>query len=253
VALFGNTATETGGEADWHNYKGGAKFTLSENGDVTKLSVLVANTSAGHGACNIMGLIYADSDKMLEGATAPAAITDNQAKGWVDCTFSSGISLAAGDYWLLLFGDADADGVWFYADDDSGAGGWNADTYVGGPADPMGALTGETTNYAIYATYTASPDIAVADIAVDVDDTLWQVTVGGTTVGWRDITDEVGNLVYSNVRPGGAASASFTVPADVWSLGYNELRPDERLVIRYAGTVVWDGYVLPRGVNYQGG
>lgn len=67
---------------------------------------------------------------------------------------------------------------------------------------------------------------------------------------WRDVTDEVGGLVYSNVRPGGAASCSFTLPADVWGIGYNELKADSRLIVRYAGRVVWDGFILPRGVAY---
>ena len=54
-----------------------------------------------------------------------------------------------------------------------------------------------------------------------VDDALWQILAGDDTNGWRDITDECGGLVYSTVMPGGPASASFTLPADVWGLGYN--------------------------------
>jgi len=91
-------------------------------------------------------------------------------------------------------------------------------------------------------------------IVTDVDDTLWQVTAGNETDGWRDITDEVGDLTFTHVRPGGPGSCSFTVPADVWSHGYNELQPDQRIVVRYAGEVVWGkGYILPRGIDYQGG
>jgi len=85
-----------------------------------------------------------------------------------------------------------------------------------------------------------------------IDDSLWQVTVGDDAQGWRDVTDETGDLTYSNVRPGGAASCSFTIPGDLAALGYNELRPDSRLVVRYAGQVVWDGYLLPRPISYQG-
>lgn len=86
----------------------------------------------------------------------------------------------------------------------------------------------------------------------DVDDTLWQVLAGDDTIGWRDITDECGDLVYSNVRPGGPASCSFSLPADVWGLGYNEVRADSQLRVSYAGRGVWSGFVLPRGINYQG-
>jgi hypothetical protein len=105
-------------------------------------------------------------------------------------------------------------------------------------------------------TFDAGAFESVTETAVggrrDVDDTLWQIVAGSDASGWRDITDECGDLVYSNVRPGGAASASFTLPADVWGLGYNEVSADSRLKVSYAGRTVWDGYVLPRGVNYQG-
>jgi hypothetical protein len=86
----------------------------------------------------------------------------------------------------------------------------------------------------------------------DLDDALWQITCGSDAQGWRDVTDECGGLVYSNVRPGGAASCSFTIPGDVAALGYNELRPDSRLKVVYADEVAWDGFILPRGVSYQG-
>ena len=52
--------------------------------------------------------------------------------------------------------------------------------------------------------------------------------------------------------PGGPASASFSLPADVWGLGYNEVRADSKLKVSYAGRSVWSGFILPRGVNYQG-
>jgi hypothetical protein len=89
-------------------------------------------------------------------------------------------------------------------------------------------------------------------MTLPIDDTLWQIVVGSDATGWRDITDEAGNLTYSNVRPGGPASCTFTVPADVSGRGYNELQPDEEVVVRYAGEIVWSGYVLPRAVQYQG-
>lgn len=87
---------------------------------------------------------------------------------------------------------------------------------------------------------------------MDVDDSLWQILVGSDTSGWRDITHEAGNLTYSNVRPGGPSSCSFTVSADVWGVGLNELRPDQHIVVRYAGIRVWSGFALPRSITYQG-
>ena len=88
--------------------------------------------------------------------------------------------------------------------------------------------------------------------APEVDGALWQVTCGSDAGGWRDVTDEVGDLTYSHVRPGGPASCSFSVPADLGGVGYNELQPDEELIVRYAGELAWSGYVLPRGLSYRG-
>jgi hypothetical protein len=85
-----------------------------------------------------------------------------------------------------------------------------------------------------------------------LDDALFSIVVGDDTQGWRDITDEAGSFVCSNVRPGGAGACSFTLPADIWSLGYNEVRPDSRLVARYDGEVFWDGIILTRSVAYRG-
>lgn len=86
----------------------------------------------------------------------------------------------------------------------------------------------------------------------DVDDRLWRVVAGSDATGWRDITEDVSGLTYSKVRPGGAASCSFMVPADVWGIGYNEVRADEQVIVSYAGHTVWDGVVLPRGLAYAG-
>jgi hypothetical protein len=88
----------------------------------------------------------------------------------VDCTFSSPVSLTSGDYWLFVFGDASAAGLWFYANASGGTSGWNSDTYEGvttppegDPSDPMGSLTSESVIYAVYATYTATGGTTFGD------------------------------------------------------------------------------------------
>ena len=91
-----------------------------------------------------------------------------------------------------------------------------------------------------------------AGVDADLDESLWQILAGDDTLCWRDITGDVGSLVYSHVRPGGPASCSFSAPADLIGLGYNELQTDEQIVVRYAGQLAWSGYVLPRGRSYGG-
>ena len=99
----------------------------------------------------------------------------------------------------------------------------------------------------------AYPDPTAAGVPTTLlDDSLWLIVVGSTAQGWRDITDECPDLVYSNVRSGGPASCSFTSPADIWGMGANELRPDMRVVVRYAGEVAFFGTILPRSTSYTG-
>lgn len=130
-------------------------------------------------------------------------------------------------------------------------------------ADKLGLSVGATGTTAVtssanvtYVIYQVAlkpePDRARYDTTAAIDESLWQIMVGNNTQGWRDITGEISGLTYSHVRPGGAASCSFTISADVEGLGYNELQPDQLLAVRYEGELVWDGYILPRGINYRG-
>ena len=73
------------------------KFTLSEAGDVTTLTVYCA-TRSGAGT-SWKGVILSDSSgpSTVLGVTAASTV---DATGWVTLTFSSPVSLAAGDYFL---------------------------------------------------------------------------------------------------------------------------------------------------------
>ena len=100
--------------------------------------------------------------------------------------------------------------------------------------------------------FPAAPPAATGVPVSLLDDALWQIKIGSDALGWRDVNDECGDLVYSHVRPGGPASASCTIPGDVWGIGYNELRPDMRLIVYYAGEWCWSGFILPRPTEYEG-
>ena len=59
----------------------------------------------------------------------------------------------------------------------------------------------------------AAPSAVSRDgTAPELDESLWQVTCGSDAGGCRDVTDEVGDLIYSHVRPGGPASCSSASP-----------------------------------------
>lgn len=283
MATFGNTTAETTNSTNWANYKAVDSFALSETGLVSKLTMYCDNLAADGADGYVKATIYSNSGSApsaLLATGSAVAIANDAAVAWVDLPFASSVRLTAGTYWLGLIADANMKGLNLKCNTSGGYAVYNIDTYSDGPTDPFGTTTADGPNrrYAIYATYTTGPwtfeasftNESISDVIVgatrvrapgsasrhgvdtEVDKALWQIAAGDATRGYRDITDEVDGLTYSNVRPGGAASCSFSVSADVWGRGYNELQPDERLIVRYAGTVVWDGYILPRKTTYQG-
>lgn len=160
MATFGNTSTSgaTNGGAI-NDQAVGSKYTLSEAGEISKLTVYIGNQGAGHGACNIRCGIYDDNGSggkpsTLLGSTSAAAISDNQALGWVDCMFSSPLALDAGNYYLVVQGDTNADGTQLYADLSSGVLYYLEDSYSNGLVNPApSSVTLGTGNVCIYATY----------------------------------------------------------------------------------------------------
>lgn len=163
MATFGQTSVSASSGSDLHTLITIGKYTLSEAGDVSKLSLYFNNQYSGHKACNMKGIIYAADGASgapnTRKAVSPAvAIADNKAAGWVDFEFSSAVSLGAGDYWLGAVGDADAVGITAYHGGSSGGSlylvvGTYSSPEATCPSPPM--ATG-TEKLCVYATYTAS-------------------------------------------------------------------------------------------------
>ena len=108
MATFGQVDTQAG----WQNNGGSAflkyvnRFTLTEDGDVTKLSVYVQNVHASSIEHQIKGIIFdvsANEPNALVGVTPGVTILHDQAAGWVDLTFSTPAHLHAADYCLGIF------------------------------------------------------------------------------------------------------------------------------------------------------
>ena len=81
------------------------KYALSEPGNISKLSATISNQGSGNRSCYMRGVVYAadgssGKPKTLLGATSQLAVAANAAKGWVDATFASPLSLPAGTYKL---------------------------------------------------------------------------------------------------------------------------------------------------------
>lgn len=160
MAVFGNQNIESTLGTPGANTKNASKFTLSEAGTVSKLTMYCANTGASKSAGNAKGIIYSDAagaPNALKGTSNEVAFAYAQAAGWVDFTFATPVLLAPGNYWLGIITDATAPGCGVYRGSTGGYREWNADTYSDGPADPWGThANAGTFPYSIYATYTSA-------------------------------------------------------------------------------------------------
>ena len=140
MSTFGNTNIGGSWLNDSGNIKAVDKFTLSEAGDVSKLTIYVRGHNTGEDQVR-RGVIYSDtagSPNALKGTTAEITVTSAQAAGWVDLSFSPSVSLTPGDYWLGYIVGANSAGS-DTAYDASSEGVYNNDTYADGASDPFGS------------------------------------------------------------------------------------------------------------------
>lgn|SRR3990167_67742 len=161
MATFGNvfagteTINETGGT--WRINAGGA-WPLSEAGTVSTITALLQATSTT-GNCKAM--IYDDNGTngdpgTLLGVSGIIAITTT--KGSFVFTFSPGISLAIGSYWLAVV--SDGTDIKFFLDS-GGTNEWrsnNVETnYTNPPSNPTKFSIDGNYEFCYYATYTPTP------------------------------------------------------------------------------------------------
>lgn len=153
---FGYTTEATGGAWDSiFDSINSSKFTLSENGDVSSITVWLENGSSNE---LVKCAIYDSSKNLVTNGTTEERTINGGAGDWFIFTFGTEPSLTAGDYYLVVWGNGgdfsqnengtivDANGAGDTASDASG--------YNGFPA----SITAGTANFyiSIYATYTPS-------------------------------------------------------------------------------------------------
>ena len=141
-----------------------SKFTLTEAGDVTKISAYVAARS-GAGA-SWKGLILADSSGTPSTVSAVTAGATVDAVGWMDLTFGSPVTLAAGTYWIgtvanSFEGDIGADSTPGTTNSLMANGTFS---YSSPPGTWPGTDASYETNYNVYATYEAGPTLSAAGV-----------------------------------------------------------------------------------------
>jgi hypothetical protein len=164
MSTFGQTTGTTYFAGDTHDAVLLGKYTLAEDGDVSKLTAYIGNQGAGHGACYVMAVIYNDdgsagAPSTLVGTGSATLIADNAAAANVDLAFASAVSLTAGDWWLGWISDTNCDGLQTYVSAATG-GAWyfTGDTYVDGPANPCSSPPYATGAHklVVFATYTVT-------------------------------------------------------------------------------------------------
>jgi hypothetical protein len=142
----GGTGTEFSAD-----YKEVCEFTLSEDGDVYKIS-FYSKTSIGTAATK--AVIYSDSDPnpdALLGTSAEVTITTTEQ--WYDFTFSPPISLTGGNNYYL--GHISGDGRYrYYNSGGTNQNVYNEDEYDDGATNPFGTPSNLDREFSIYATYT---------------------------------------------------------------------------------------------------
>ena len=167
------------------NFIRGSFFSLSESGDVSKITY--GSGSKFDGDDRVSCAIYDESDDSFIQSTE-IIVTPSGTAVWADLDFDVVESLTSGDYYLVAWGwhldpSIHMSGAANIRYDSSGAIGisWRKDSDFGTWTDPFtGApsLTTESRQYSIYATYEASGD---PDPDPDPDP-ITKVKVAGTFV-----------------------------------------------------------------------
>jgi hypothetical protein len=156
VATFGYTGDgDTAGETT-ANRQDGSKYTLSENGTVTSITVYVDPTDTK----KLRACIY-DDDGSSSLPNTLMGYSDERTFGAGDglahytFTFSTPCALTAGDWWLMLHANAGSQPYYYLVGVSGKPRAWFNDTYSDGPlATATGAGQSATRNFCIYATYT---------------------------------------------------------------------------------------------------
>lgn len=106
MATFGQVTQGSVESQSGGNLARGTKYTHSERGQVSSMSMYAKVFAAG--TVNIIFGIYADnagSPGVFKGATAATSFT-NTSQALITANFASHLDLIAGDYWLMWNNDA---------------------------------------------------------------------------------------------------------------------------------------------------
>ncbi|KKN47284.1 hypothetical protein LCGC14_0664470, partial [marine sediment metagenome] len=183
------------------NNKQGSKFTLTEAGTVTSISVWGKLRNGG----NVRVGIYSDyngAPDILQGSEEFIMADSLQ---WWMYTLTTPISLGVGDWWIVAGGD---NRLSMYADSGSpNQRAYNSDPYGDGFQNPFGAPSYTSEQLSIYASYDIASSPDSYEILTDIE--------------WK-VDDSVASMEYLNWSY--STNASATVNFYVWNyatVGYD--------------------------------
>ncbi len=155
-STFGKTSVGVSSDAFASERKRVNRYALPSAGSVTKLNVYLAPTATS-GQELLKGILYADSagaPGALLGTSEQLTFKSTNTAGWYGLPFSSPVKLAAGNYWIGVMTGPTASVAGFRFDSVSGSRDYNANPFASGPTDPFGAVTTDSEQMSVYATYT---------------------------------------------------------------------------------------------------
>ena len=155
TAVFGKTTVGASSDSFRVDLKRVNRYALPAAGSITKLSIYLA-PSGTSGQQVMKGIIYSDvsgKPEALLGVTEPLTFTSTSSAGWYDLVFSTPLKLSAGNYWIGAITGATSGVAGFRYDSVAGARDYSANTYASGPTNPFGAVTTDSEQFSLYATY----------------------------------------------------------------------------------------------------
>ncbi|MFI4993910.1 MAG: hypothetical protein ACHQCH_09895, partial [Solirubrobacterales bacterium] len=153
---FGKTSVGASSDTFASERKRVNRYALPTAGSVTKLSVYLTPTATS-GQEVLKGIIYADNagaPGALLGVTEQLAFKSTNTAGWYSLVFSSAVKLTASNYWIGVMTGPTASVAGFRFDSVSGSRAYNANPFTSGPTNPFGAVTTDSEQTSLYATYT---------------------------------------------------------------------------------------------------
>lgn len=158
MATFGRTDTTGVNQLNniSNNAISGGKYTLSENGTVTKVSIFLKKQS---GTSSVKAVIVGASDgKIVSNGVSGGVSITSTSYGWIHFTFTNNPSLTAGDYILCLVASVSGGFGPQHAGNSTGGASKFASNNYATPTDP-GTSTPAAWKLCIYATYTPATSV----------------------------------------------------------------------------------------------